>query len=93
MRVRVSHRVDSHLFNPSYPCLIVEWLPEDLNFRIRSEAAKHIHIGEPVADWLPTDKEVLELNRHMIEISPTFLARLRALWQDLTVSKLHEVIM
>ena len=78
MRLRVSSRVDSHHTNPFYRCLIVEWLPEDLNFRVRPGAAEHI------ADWLPKDSDILELVVKMLEISPTFIQKLQGALEEKT---------
>lgn len=78
MRLRVSSRVDSHHTNPFYKCLIVEWLPEDLNFRLRPRAE------ECLANWLPKDSEILELMVQMLRISPTFIKKLQGALEEKT---------
>lgn len=61
MKIRKTSKVDSHHTNPNYVCLVVEW-NGDVNFRCRN--------GD-VHDWMPTDKEMLELFLEWIQISPT----------------------
>lgn len=75
MRLRVSSQVDSHHTNPLYRCLIAEFLPEDLHFRIRAKPGC-------VADWIPKDSEILELVLKMLELSPTFIDKLRRILEE-----------
>jgi hypothetical protein len=73
MRVRVTERVDSHHTNPNYKCIIVEFLKEDNNLRIRNHSQTDVLI-----DWLSTDEELIRICKVGIDLSPTFKQKLES---------------
>lgn len=66
MRIRKTKFVDNHHTNDDYVCLIVDFFSHDSNFRVRS-----FHNGR-LADWLPTDREILDLFNALFDMSPSF---------------------
>jgi len=80
VKVRITSNVDSHGANPRYKCLVVEWNGDD-NFRCRPNGSH---------DWLPTDREFIDLVVAGIRISPTLW--LKVLEQINPASRLHELL-
>ena len=61
VKVEVTKDVDSHHTNPDYLTLRVSW-NGDRNFRCRGD----------VHDWLPTDRELMEVVERLASVSVTF---------------------
>jgi hypothetical protein len=72
MRIRLTAAVDSHHTNPDYSCVVVDFFSTDSNFRVRQ-----FHSGR-LADWLPTDQEILDLFSQLYDMSPTFRSMFRS---------------
>jgi len=81
----VTHKVDSHHTNPTYPCLLIDLLG-DLTFHYEiSWINKCPKCGEPLpppkltkANWMPQDDVMLDTTLRVADISPTFKKKLYA---------------
>lgn len=75
MNIRVTEKVQSHHTNNGYKVVVVEFGEQDNNIRY--------YIGKKLFDWVPTDEEILKLNKIMIDLSPTFKQKLECLIKPL----------
>lgn len=72
MRLRFGSEVDSHHTNPDYKCLVVDLLGDPrFHFKLDIDWEKRT-VRIVKADWMPTDKDGLEVLLKLIDKSPTF---------------------
>jgi len=60
MKLIVTKDVANHQFNPKYPCLVIQWELDDTNYMPTRK------------NWMPRDDELMEINKKLLDLSPTF---------------------
>jgi len=84
VKFTVTHKVDSHHTNLTYPCLLIDLLGDATFHYEISGDGKCSHCGKPIntrlvkANWMPTDDVMMETVLRVADISPTFKKRLYA---------------
>lgn len=70
MELSITHKVDNHHTNQGYNCLVVKFMSNDNNVRRRFDK------DFVLFDWIPTDDEIILINKWLMNLSPTFKNKL-----------------